>query len=45
VLDPLVQFGLMERREQATNHGFPDHEFRKSPLFDRFLSFRPQPLP
>jgi hypothetical protein len=42
VLDPLTQFGLMERRERATNHGFPGHEFRKSPLFDRFLSFRLQ---
>jgi hypothetical protein len=40
VLNPLVQFGLMERRERATEYGFPDHEFRKSPLFERFLSFR-----
>jgi hypothetical protein len=40
VLDPLVQFGLMERRERATSPAFREYEFRKSPLFDRFLSFR-----
>jgi hypothetical protein len=40
VLDPLVQFGLMERRERGTSPAFREYEFRKSPLFDRLLSFR-----
>jgi len=41
VLKPLIQFGLMERRERTKNSIYPaDFEYRKSPLFDRLLSFR-----
>jgi hypothetical protein len=41
VLQPLVQFGLLERRDDPTDHRFaPDASYRKSALFDRFLTFR-----
>lgn len=40
VLQPLVQFGLMERRDEATDGRFKrDSTYRKSALFDRFLTF------
>ncbi|MGH7627039.1 MAG: hypothetical protein ACREOJ_17205 [Gemmatimonadaceae bacterium] len=40
VLDPLVEFGLFERRElPGTNPWLSIVEFRRAPLFDRFLRF------
>jgi len=41
ILRPLVWFGLLETRVEAT-HGLDQtaqHFYRKTPLFDRFLSF------
>jgi len=40
LLDPLHRFALVERRPAATaTEQQPDWEYRKSPLYDRFLSF------
>ena len=42
ILRPLWWFGLLEyRREESTGRRFEaSHFYRKTPLFDRFLSFR-----
>jgi hypothetical protein len=40
VLRPLVQFGLMERRETPSDPHLPEYEYRLTPLFSRFLQFR-----
>lgn len=41
LLRPLERFGLAETREVPGRHPrVPDHEYRKTPLFDRFLRFR-----
>ncbi len=40
VLDPLVQFGLLEERTLPTEERWKELvEFRLTPLFDRFLQF------
>jgi hypothetical protein len=40
VLDPLVQFGLLEERVLPTEERWKELiEFRRTPLFDRFLRF------
>ncbi|MGH7670440.1 MAG: hypothetical protein ACRENQ_13215, partial [Gemmatimonadaceae bacterium] len=41
VLDPLVQFGLLEYRMVPTDESWREEvEYRLTPLFDRFLRFR-----
>lgn len=40
VLRPLVQFGLLERRETTSDPRLPKYEYRLTPLFSRFLEFR-----
>jgi hypothetical protein len=40
LLRPLKRFGLAESREVPGAHPrFPGHEYRKTPLYDRFLQF------
>jgi hypothetical protein len=42
ILEPLERFGLLEQRCVTPEGVYPmKHEYRKTPLFDTFLSFHP----